>query len=339
MKSSVVTVTLNPALDKTITLARLQRGGLNRVKEIQLDPGGKGINVAKVLKQFQIDVLATGFIAGSQGDFIMKKLKNEGMKFHFLRIDGETRTNLKIVEEETKVTTEVNESGFEVSKKDLDQFMDEMEEILNESNILVLGGSLPPGVPDTIYRDFIEMANHRNVKTILDADGAALKEGIKAKPYAIKPNLFELEQLFGYELDSDEKIISVSKELLKVGISLIVISMGSKGSVVMDKEEIYRVTPFPIIPGSTVGAGDSMVAALVYSLLKEKSLIELAKWITTAGTVTASKPGTQVCTFTEVQRFLGQVQVSQIEADGAHFPNESPVLCGTGGSITQIGHD
>lgn len=312
MKSAVVTVTLNPALDKTVTLAGLAIGGLNRVRDLRVDPGGKGINVAKVLKKFSVNVIAAGLVAGFQGQQLLKQMERDAIEVSFVNVQGETRTNLKIVDERVKVTTEINEPGFNVFPEDLGRLGQKLSALLDQASLLIIGGSLPPGVPDHIYGDYVEMANSKGVKAILDADGGALREGIKAKPFAIKPNLHELEQLVGRKLTTTPEIVSAGKQLLGYGISLVIISMGSQGAVVLDQKEVYQVTPFAISPKSTVGAGDSMVAALAYSLLENKSLAEIAVWATTAGTVTASKSGTQVCTLAEVQHFLPQVHALKI---------------------------
>ncbi|MFC4767969.1 1-phosphofructokinase [Effusibacillus consociatus] len=310
MNSSVVTVTLNPALDKTVTIHGMQIGGLNRVQQMRLDPGGKGINVAKVLNQFGVDVIATGLVAGSQGRFLLKQLEEQQIQTGFLEINGETRTNLKIYDEDSKITTEINEPGFSVNHEDLQIYRQKLLELLHHTSVLVVGGSLPPGVPEDIYREYIQMANGLGVKTILDADGVPFQEGIEGKPYAIKPNRFELEQWVGHELKTESEVVSAGKQLLKTGVSLVLVSMGSEGSIVMDQHETFRVYSFPITPKSTVGAGDSMVAALVYSLLNGKTLKDTAVWATTAGTVTASKSGTQVCTLPEVQQCVSRVHAS-----------------------------
>lgn len=312
MLSKVVTVTLNPALDKTVTVPRLEVGGLNRVEQIRFDPGGKGVNVAKVLKKFSIDVIATGFIGSSQGGVIQKSLKDLGITTGFVEVQGATRTNLKIVDNNTKVTTEINEPGFAVLAEDLAKFRDKLSYFLQDASCLVLGGSLPRGVPEDIYQDYITMAGEKNVKTILDADGMALTEGIKARPFAVKPNIHELERLVGRSLATEKDIVAAGQELIHQGIMVVVISMGSKGAIVLDKKEAYYVKPFPITPQSTVGAGDSMVAAMTYAFLKNKPLAEVARWATAAGTVTASKAGTEVCSLTEVERLLNEVQVIRI---------------------------
>lgn len=312
MQPPVITVTLNPAIDKTITLSDFKIGNLNRVKHLRIDPGGKGINVAKVLKEFHVEVATTGFIAGNQGQYLMKQLEEQGIRIDFSEVQGETRTNLKIVDESTNMTTEINEQGFEITEADIEKLFEQLNKKADKDSILVLGGSLPNGAPAKIYREMIEMVNAKGGKVILDADGDALKEGIEAKPYAVKPNLQELEQYFNQPLETDQDILAAGQQLLNKGISIVLISLGSKGSMIMNHQEAYRVYPFPIIPKSTVGAGDSMVAALVYCILEQKSFEEFARWTTTAGTVTAAKSGTQVCTLIEVQELINEVKCLKI---------------------------
>ncbi len=309
MKQYVVTVTLNPALDKTVIINKLEIGGLNRVQSMRMDPGGKGINVAKVLNQFGVNVAATGLIAGSQGQVLLRYLASEGINASFLTIPGETRTNLKIVDSNLNMTTEINEAGFKVGKTELDAFKDKLSTLLNEASYLVLSGSLPPRVENSIYRELTEIAKSKGVKTILDADDEALFEGIQAAPFAIKPNIHELEKLAGYKMTDDRDIVRAAREILKKGIKIIIVSMGAQGAIIMDEQETYRARTGSIEPKSTVGAGDSMVAALVYSLLNQYSLEEISRWVTAAGTVTASKTGTQVCSLEEVQQFLNNVRV------------------------------
>lgn len=319
MNLPVVTVTLNPALDKSVIVPQLQIGGLNRVQQLRVDPGGKGINVAKVLTNFGIDVRVTGLVAGTQGRKLINQLEAPNLNIDFLEIQGETRINLKIIDETSKVTTEINEQGFEVSLSDLILFREKLNHMLAPGMILVMGGSLPPGVPENIYEEYILMANEIGVKTILDADGVALKEGIKAKPFAIKPNLYEMEQLVGRELSTDAEVAAAGAELIAGGISLIAISMGSRGSIILNRTEAYRVEPFTISPQSTVGAGDSMVAALVYSLIKESSLAEMAIMATAAGTLTAAKEGTQVCKLEEVLACTNQVLLTKLSTESLSF--------------------
>ncbi|MFC4323890.1 1-phosphofructokinase [Litchfieldia salsa] len=312
----VVTITLNPAIDKTVSVRKFEVDQLNRVEsedDIQIDPGGKGINVAKVLTNFRVDVTASGFIGGKQGRQLLTGLDEKQIKHSFTMVKGETRTNLKIVDIESNSLTELNEPGFTVSEEEVDQLFEHLTILLPTTSILVLGGSYPKGVDKDIYKRIIEFANKQGVKVILDADGDAFKEGIEAGPYAVKPNVFELELLYNQKLSTMDEIVEAGKKLLGKGISTVVISMGKDGAVVLnDQSEVYRVEALSIVPGSTVGAGDSMVAAMVYCTLNEMPLQSLARWATAAGGMTASKPGTEVCTFDEVQEAKDQVKVYKI---------------------------
>jgi 1-phosphofructokinase len=312
MKPTVLTVTLNPSMDKTILLDEFKEGSLNRVKQIRLDPGGKGINVARLLHNFKVPVLAVGLSGGPEGGELIRHLRQAGIAVEFMPIGGRTRTNLKIFDASKQVTTEINESGAEVAPNELDQFIERLNVCLDSATHLVLGGSLPPGIPASIYAEIIEMAKRRGIVTVLDADGEALKEGLRAAPYALKPNIHELEQWCGRRLETDEDIVAVGRELIGQGVSLVLISMGEKGSIALDDKEAFRVTPFPIVPKSTVGAGDSMVAAMIYCMLNDKPLIETAAWTAAAGTLTASKEGTQVCTLSEVNEHVHLVKVNKI---------------------------
>ncbi|BBH24163.1 tagatose-6-phosphate kinase [Paenibacillus baekrokdamisoli] len=306
----VITVTLNPALDKTVTIEQFEYGGLNRIKEMRTDAGGKGINVAKVLKLFEVDVNALGLKAGYQGQVIRDQLEKLGIDSTMIEAPGETRVNLKIVDESTKQTTELNEPGFMVDTDLLEQFQAVFKSKAAEASIIVLGGSLSPGIPPNYYRSLIEIARAQGIRTILDADGEALALGIEAAPFAIKPNVHELEALLGETFDSMEQMIAAVRKLIDRGIEYVLVSMGAEGSLLVSKTEAVKASPFPIMPVSTVGAGDSMVAALVYSFLNGKSVEETARWTSAAGTITASKPGTQVCTLHEVMHSLQLVTLT-----------------------------
>lgn len=312
MKPYVVTVTLNPAIDKTIVVESLTVGEVNRVKSSRLDAGGKGINVAKVLQQFAVEVTATGFIGGAQGQLLHQYLAAEQIGVDFLEVPGETRTNLKIVDDSTGITTEVNEAGFTVASSELERLKEKLAGLLEGGSFLVLSGSLPPCTSHAIYRELIEMACSKGVKTILDADGEALQEGIKAAPFAIKPNIHELEKLVGRPLPDTAAILQAASAILAQGVSLMIVSMGAKGAVIVDQTQAFWAKTGTILPGSTVGAGDSMVAALVYAWRRRFSLAQIAQWVTAAGTVTASKAGTQVCSMAEVKAFMDQVGIEPL---------------------------
>lgn len=312
MSAKVLTVTLNPSIDKTITVEKFVPYGLNRVLKTRQDPGGKGINVAKVLKNFGVDVTVFGLIAGSQGKHLTDFLNRAEIGTDFLQIPGETRTNLKIFDESINKMTEINESGFQVTPEILDSFRNKFKESIRGAAMVVLSGSLPPGIPDDFYAECIAVAKSEGIKTVLDADAGALAEGIKAVPYAVKPNIHELELLNGRHFTNSNEVVDAVKALINTGIEIAIVSMGADGAIVANKDEAYKVDSWDIPVKSATGAGDSMVGSLVYSLLKNDSLYEIAKITTAAGTITASKEGTQICTENEVLQSLENVTVKKI---------------------------
>jgi 1-phosphofructokinase len=314
LKGSVEAVTLNPSIDKTVLVDRFVPFGLNRARNVRFDPGGKGVNVARVLTSFGVDVAVSGFAAGEQGVELERQLREAGIRCLLQRVDGETRTNLKIIDGSSGSLTEINERGPTVGLKSLDRFRSGFESRLERTDIVVLGGSLPPQVPADYYAQCITLAKAKGVITLLDADGEAFALGAAALPFAVKPNLHELEQWCGRQLDGIEAILSVAQSLIKGGIQLVIVSLGADGAVIVSEKEAYQATPWAIDAISPTGAGDSMVAVLAYGLIKGLSLAEIAQLTTAAGTVTASKPGTALCTGDEVMANRERVAVTKIEA-------------------------
>ncbi|MFT3950764.1 MAG: 1-phosphofructokinase [Oscillospiraceae bacterium] len=309
--SDIITVTMNPSIDKTVTVDRLVPYGLNRVTSARLDAGGKGINVAKVLRGFQTDALISGLVAGTQGSLLESFLARDGLRYEFLRAEGETRTNLKVVDTAAAQTTEINESGFAVDADTLERYTVLFARQLAQASLAVLSGSLPPGVPSGFYAHCIETAKRSGIPAVLDASGEALRAGIGAIPYAVKPNLEELEVLTGKTLATKCAVLSAARELLAAGIKLVIVSMGADGAVVADAEEAFFTAPWRCDVKSTVGAGDAMVGALAFGIRHGLSLCEIAALTTTAGTVTATKEGTQVCGLAEVMDCKARVTLEQ----------------------------
>ena len=313
MEKKILTVTLNPCIDKTITIKEFKYGGLNRAEKIRTDIGGKGINVSKVLKNFGADVFACGIVAGKQGREIIEFLDNSTIPNLFTYAEGETRTNYKIVDIESRITTEINEPGFYVNQDVLENCIENIKKMLPSIEIMILSGSLPLGVNDDIYKRLIEIAKNYDVKVILDADSEKLKRGIEASPYAIKPNLFEFEQLLGTKLESHEKVINAAKKYIDTGtVSIIIISMGAEGALFVSDKIVYLAAPFEIECKSTVGAGDSMVAALAYGLQQGYDFKTIARMAVAAGTITASKEGSGVCTLEEVLEKMHLVSLKEM---------------------------
>ena len=260
----ITTVTFNPAVDKTAQVQTLVMGGLNRLQNVRQDAGGKGINVSKTLKAVGVDSLATGFLSGNAGDFIRQRLQDLEIAHDFVEVQGNTRTNLKVLDA-AMTLTELNEAGPACSCDDIARLEEKLAQV---QGILVLSGNVGPGVPEDIYRRLTEKAHAARLQVILDADGALFREGIQAGPDVIKPNRFELSQYFQVpeeELDTARMIV-LARKLMETGTRLVVISMGEEGSLFVTADRAIVLPALKIPFQSAVGAGDAMVAGLACSL-------------------------------------------------------------------------
>ncbi|MBE5992781.1 MAG: 1-phosphofructokinase [Paenibacillaceae bacterium] len=261
----IVTVTMNPAIDKTVDIGKFERGDLNRIKRVEIDAGGKGINVSKTIRELGGESIATGFVGGTSGTIIKQVLTDLGLRTDFVEVKGETRTNLKVVEETGEVT-ELNEPGPEVSKDQLNDLLNRLEGYANPDTLFVLAGSIPAGIPTDIYRKITEQVHQKGAKVLLDADGVLFSESLKGKPDMLKPNRSELERY--YQMDyraSEQELVSMGEKLLEQGVSMAAISLGQMGAIFLTKGKRYRCPGLRVKAHSTVGAGDALVAAMAHS--------------------------------------------------------------------------
>lgn len=308
----IITLTLNPAIDHTVVVDELAPGDTNRARETRTDIGGKGINVSRVLKELGSDSLAMGFVSGGLGRFIETTLNGMGIADDFIHTPGQTRTNITIVEKRRELTTTINEAGPITDPHYMTLLFNRLKKRLHPGDWLVIGGSVPPPLPPTVYAEIIEFAKSRGAITVLDADGEALAQGIGAKPYLVKPNRKELQRLLGRDPRKMETMLDAAERIRSVGINTVVISRGVEGSVAVGDAGEFQATPPTVQAVSAVGAGDSMVAGLVHILSRGGSLEEALQLGTAAGTASALAPGTQLCGRDEVDRLSPQVQVRQI---------------------------
>lgn len=307
----VLTVTLNPALDKTIRLPSLLPGEVNRVRSVRVDPGGKGINVARALTAWGSRSLAAGWIGRENNRTLLHPLKNGGICASFVEVEGATRTNLKIVETGQNRVTDLNEPGFTVQASDVNRIQDQYRTWLGTASWVVLSGSLPPGAPADLYAHFVYEARKRNKPVVLDASGDALREGLEAVPTLVKPNREELEEWLGHPIYRDEDLLKAARVWLQKGVQWVVISLGADGAWFITAESVYRTRSPVLAEAHPVGAGDAMVAGLVWGLSRSLPPVEIALWATAAGTHAASKPGTQFGGLDEVKRWMEQVTVER----------------------------
>jgi 1-phosphofructokinase len=305
----ITTVSLNPAIDKTILLTDFEHGGVNRINSSREDIGGKGINVAKLLNRLQVPTRVCGFIGQQNKKLVEALLSQEQLDYSFIEVDGVTRTNTKIVELDQGITTDLNEPGFFINEKTMTDFKKNLLVQAEQSEYVVFSGSIPQGLSIETYKDLITAIGN-NSKTILDADGDLLVEGIKASPYMVKPNIHELEAAYQVSLTNSEEIIRFSKSLIeKYAIQLILVSMGGEGSLLITETDCYQAEPIKVDVKSTVGAGDSMIAGMLYGIHSGLSLEKSLAYAAASGTLAVTKEGTQTFSLEEVNEMLKRVHI------------------------------
>ncbi len=264
----IVTVTLNPAVDKTCELAQLTPGAVNRMHSVQSVPGGKGVNVAKLLRQFRLSVAALGFVGGCSGKRIEEALEKAGVENRFTHIKGETRTSTNLLAGDGSVT-ELLEPGPEISPKELEAFYRDFQGSLEDCELMVFSGSVPGGVPEDIYARLTALCGRAGVPVVLDTSGGPLREALRGevKPFLVKPNRAELEALAGRRFPTVEDVEEEARRLASEGIGIVVVSLGEEGLVYGDRQQTLWEPAKRVRTVNTVGCGDAVVASLCMSLL------------------------------------------------------------------------
>lgn len=307
----ITTVTLNPAIDKTITTSSLLPGQVNRSESVKNIAGGKGINVTKVLRQYGNSVCALGFLGGYTGRFIEEYVEGLGAESSFTRIAGETRTSTNVLSQDGYVT-EILEPGPVITKEEKDQFLQTYREKISGSEFVVLSGSAPKGLPTDIYAQLIALADRQRIRTVLDTSGELLVQGVKARTFLIKPNCKELEYLTGRRLRELSEIKEAALQLVAEGIVHVLVSMGEKGMLYATKEKCLFAKAPKVKALNTVGSGDSAVAAAVMALQQGASMedtLKLCVAISAANTTTLENA---VIPKEYAAELLTQIQVTEL---------------------------
>jgi len=304
----ICTVTLNPALDKTVEIPDLTIDSVNRITTMRTDPGGKGINVSKVISKLGGSSVATGILGGDTGNAIRSSLEAMGLENRFRFVKGETRTNLKVIDPVNHTNTDINEPGITVSEELLNEFLEEVVGMITSGDIVVLSGSLPKGAPKDTYYTWVKACREAGARVILDADGELLAEGLKASPYLVKPNNHELSGLLGRNLKTPRELEQAARELMnRYGIARVVVSMGKEGALYVTGEETVYAEGLKVPVGSTVGAGDSVVAALAVAEERGMSLDETVRLSTATGAANVMCSGTQAAEYDTIKNLIPKV--------------------------------
>jgi len=317
----IITVTLNTAIDKTLSVPNFRLGRRHRTVEQTTMPGGKGVNVARVLKTLGAPVIATGLTGGPTGTRIVDQLTQLSVLSDFVRIREESRTNTAVIDPTTGEQTEINERGPKVSEQECDLFVDKLLYLAKGASMCVFAGSLPREVDIDVYARLIRELKRLGVATVVDTDGDPLRRAVRAEPDVVSPNVLEAEELVGHEFNDDEDRIIAVREMVGLGAREAVMTMPDGCFAQMVPEEpnadprLYRVRvpPGAVEPRATVGSGDAFLAGYVAARYSGKSTEQCLAYGVACGAESTQHLGAGLVDPDRVQRLLGEIQVERPE--------------------------
>jgi 1-phosphofructokinase len=307
----IYTVTFNPALDKTVTIENFTLNEVNRVLSVRKDAGGKGINVSKMLYKLGEISCAMGFLGLDTGKYIENELKQEGIQTCFVRTNVETRTNLKVVDPLNKTFTDINEPGGQVLESDIRKLENSLLSMVEPGDIVVFSGRVANGMDESIVKEWGIHCKQKGARVFVDAEGNTLKLAIEARPYLIKPNLDELESISGKKLDNREAMILECEKIIKSGVSIVVLSLGGDGALFVNEQNQFYIKALDVQVKSTVGAGDSMMAAFAYGVHNNLDFEETAKLSMAVSGVKVTCEGTKMPDKELINKLLGRVNIEK----------------------------
>jgi 1-phosphofructokinase family hexose kinase len=308
----IYTLTLNPAIDREFTVNAVEFDTVLQATESQVDFGGKGFNVSRLLKSMGTPSTALGFVGGRAGEQMRDGLKLLEITTDFVWISEETRTNISIVTQSPNHYIKVNEKGPLVDESKQRELLGKIESIARSGDWWVLAGSLPPGVPDSFYAQITEILNDRTAITILDTIGESLRLGCGAKPFLVKPNAEEACHLTGLPVENTAQVALAATEIRRMGAQNVVISLGKKGALLQTSDGSWLVHSPKIKEKNPIGAGDSMVGGLVWGLAQGHPLKESLGWGAASGAATASMSGTEVGSHQLIEELFHKVEYKSL---------------------------
>lgn len=303
----IYTITFNPAIDYIVEVDNFKMGDVNRVKRDNKYPGGKGINVSRVLNNMGIKSKALGFIGGFTGEYIKNFLQDEGVDTEFVTVEGDTRINVKLKSNEE---TEINGAGPNISDDDLNKIFEKID-ALSSDDFLVLAGNVQKTLPRDMYSKIQARCLSNKVKVVVDTTGEALMATLKYKPFLIKPNTFELGEIFNVQLEAKDKIIKYAQKLIEMGVQNVIISMAGEGAILLCDEGVYHAQPPKGIVKNSVGAGDSLIGGFLASYSQGSNIIEAFKWGVASGSATAFSD--DLCRKDDVEKLLEDVKIAKLK--------------------------
>lgn len=305
----IYTVTLNPALDRELTVPDLVFDEVLRATEMRIDYGGKGFNVSRALAALGAESVALGFVGGKTGEKLEAGLASLGITTCLTQVAEETRTNVSIVPENAAHHIKVNEVGPTISSGEQDILIARVDDMARPGDWWVLSGNLPPGVSDTIYADLIQSVHSAGARAILDTSGAPLRYGCEAGPFVAKPNSREAGELTGMRVHTPGEARVAAQAVHTMGVRIVLVSLGKRGALLSDGENTWMAEPPEIEERNPIGAGDASVAGLVWGLDQGLPLPDVLRWSVACGAAAASLDGTAVGTYTIVESLVHQVRI------------------------------
>lgn len=288
----ITTVTLNASVDKAYHMEKaIENGTVMRVASCRNSAGGKGLNVARAAKLCGADIQATGFVGGFNGKYLESMLEKDGIPYRFIHVSGETRSCINILDERYG-STEYLEPGCVILPEEEEKFMEEFPEIVKESKVVTVSGSIPKGVSKDICGRIVMAVKKMGKQVILDTSGDSLKEGMKACPTMVKPNQDEIEQLFDVKIEDVKDVITYATQIHQMGIPYVVVSLGKDGALLVCKKGVFQGKPPEVEAVNTVGCGDSMVGAFAVALERKYAPQEAIKYAVAVATANAISPNT-----------------------------------------------
>lgn len=306
--SGILTITLNPAIDKSTTIDNLIAEKKLRCSPPHFEPGGGGINVARAIKKLGGEATAMYLAGGYSGSFFNDLLEKEQVNTIPVLCNGHTRENMIVFEKSTGKQYRFGMPGPLIEEKEWKMILDKIE-ITENIEYLVASGSLPDGIPEDIFKRISAIANKKKMKFILDSSGAALKESLEEGLFLIKPNLNELSLLTGVEEIKKAAVVSAAKSIIDKGkCNYIVVSMGASGAMLVSEKEHFHIQAPEVKSVSTVGAGDSMVAGIIYGLSRGYNIKQAVQYGVACGTAATMNPGTELCHKSDVALLFSKMQ-------------------------------
>jgi 1-phosphofructokinase family hexose kinase len=312
----IVTVTLNAAVDRTLTVPNFQLGHRHRASQGLTLAGGKGINVARALKNLDVPVVATGLAGGRTGTRIVEELTSEAILNDFVRIGDESRTSTAVVDPTGGTFTEINEWGPQVEPEELTMLLEKINYLARGADLVVFAGTLPRGVEESFYAEAIRELNRRNVRAVLDAEGPPLRHGVDAEAFLVSPNQREAEGLVGQEFGDDEDFMMALDSIADMGARNVLITSETRTFGLFRaerKRSLFRADAPQVEPVSTVGSGDVLLAAFIAARAADKSLEAALRSAVAAGAASTLEVGAGRFERREAAKLQNAVQVHALE--------------------------